>query len=278
MKYVLTILFVSIGFKAIGQLDKDSIIDIHAHFWEMDKSVNEYFYSYASPMLSRVGGITIIQQAGNLEGTRRMNDELINLSKINNKIIPICTVHPYDGDSAVVELKRLKGLGVKMIKLHPITQKFDIEDNRVSMITKEAGNLGIVVLIDAYTFYQKGNIEKLIYLAFENRKTKFVFAHIGGPEFNKFGFLGAIRKTDPWFADNMWFDISGTVNVFAESPFKDEFEWTIQSIGIERILFGSDFPQFSVDNTIKALNKLRLTKAEKRMIMYSNAKKLLNLD
>ena len=101
---------------------------------------------------------------------------------------------------------------------------------------------------------------------------------MGGPEFTKLGFLAAIQKTDPWFADNMWFDISGTVNVFADSPFKSEFEWAIQKIGIDRILFGSDFPQFSVENTIKALDKLKLTKEEKRMIMYLNARSLLNLD
>lgn len=276
-RYVLIILLVTIRFNAIGQLYRDSIIDIHAHFWEMDKSADEYFSSNKNPML-RTGGIVILQQPGDQKKTKQMNDELIKLSKINKQIIPICTVHPFDGDSAVLELKRLKALGIKIIKLHPITQEFDIEDKRVSLVAMEAGNLDIVVLMDAYTFYQKNNIEKLIYLAFQNRKTKFIFAHMGGPEFNKFGFLGAISKTDPWFADNIWFDISGTVNVFADSPFKEEFQWAIQNIGTDRILFGSDFPQFSVDDTIRAVDKLDLTKEERRMIMYSNAKQLLNLD
>ncbi len=132
VKYLLIILFIAIGFNAIGQVYKDSIIDIHAHFWEMDKSADEYFSANKNSVL-RTGGIIIIQRAGDLKGTRKMNDELIKLSENNKKIIPICTVHPYDGDSAVLELKRLKALGVKMIKLHPITQEFDIEDKRVSI-------------------------------------------------------------------------------------------------------------------------------------------------
>jgi predicted TIM-barrel fold metal-dependent hydrolase len=278
MKYALcTVLLVFIRSNSIGQIYRDSIIDIHAHFWEMSKSADQYF-AENKDLNIRTGGIVIIQKSGDLKRTREMNDELIKLSKTNRKIIPICTVHPYDGDSAVFELKRLRDLGVKMIKLHPITQEFDIEDDRVSRIVEEAGHLGIVVLMDAYTFFQKNNIEKLIYLAFRNRNTKFIFAHIGGPEFQKFGFLGFIKKTNSWFANNMWFDVSGTINVFADSPYKGEFEWAIRTIGIDRIIFGSDFPQFSVKSTMKALNKLKLTKNEKKMIVYSNAKKLLDLE
>jgi len=240
----------------------------------MSRSADQYFKDNKDLKI-RTGGIVIIQKAGDLKNTRAKNDELIGLSRKNGKIIPVCSVHPYDGDSALVELKRLKGLGVKMIKLHPITQEFDIEDERVSRITREAGNLGIVVLIDAYTFFQKNNVEKLIYLAFKNRNTKFIFAHLGGPEFQKFGFLGYLRSTNSWFADNMWFDISGTVTIFANSPYKDELEWAIKTIGVNRILFGSDFPQFSVNETIKSLNELNLTKEEKKLILYSNANRLL---
>jgi uncharacterized protein len=279
MKYfcIFGILLVLIPFGSTGQIHKDSIIDIHAHFWDMDKSADQYF-SQNKGLNITAGGIVIMQRPGNMKRTTAINDELIRLSKRNKRIIPICTVHPYDGDSAIIELKRLKHLGVKAIKLHPITQEFEIDDQRVSKLTEEAGKLDIVVLIDAYTFYQKNNIEKLIYLAFANRNTKFIFAHFGGPEFQKFGFLGFIQKTDSWFPNNMWFDISGTLNVFIDSPFKEEFEWSIRTIGIDRILFGSDFPQFSVDATINALNKLKLTNKEKRMIMYSNAKNLLKLD
>ena len=276
--YSLMILFIlSIWFNARGQSVNDSIIDIHVHFWELGKSAEQYFKANSDKNI-RAGGIVIIQKPGDLKSTRNKNDEVISLSKLDRNIIPVCSVHPYDGDSVLVELKRLKKLGVKLIKLHPITQEFDIEDERVSRVVQAAGNLGIVVLIDSYTFFQKNNIEKLLYLAYRNRNTKFIFAHLGGPEFEKFGFHGFLRTTNAWFANNMWFDISATINILIDSPYKDELEWTIRTIGIDKILFGSDFPQFSVDETIKSLDKLKLSKSEKEQILYSNAKKLLNLD
>jgi len=261
---------------SIAQIYRDSIIDIHAHLWDIDKSADEYF-SKNKKLNIKIGGIVIVNRPGDLNNSRAKNDAVIRLSKINNNVIPICSVHPYDGDSALIELRRLKNLEVKIIKLHPITQEFDIDDERVSKIVEEAGTLGMVVLIDAYTFFQKNNLEKLIYLALRNRNTKFILAHMGGPEFLKFGFLGFLRSTNSWFPDNMWFDISGTLIIFASSPYKDELEWTMRTIGLKRILFGSDFPQFSVEQTIKALNKLNLTKSERKLILYSNAKRLLQL-
>lgn len=273
----LTLLMSLSSFFSIGQTSTDSIIDIHAHLWKLESSANDYLNAIWNLSI-RTGGIVIVHKPGNPKETRSLNDRLIRLCKSSKTFFPICSVHPYDGDTAVSELRRLKELGVKMIKLHPITQEFDIEDVRVSKVVKEAGDLGMVVLMDAYTFFQQNNIEKLIYLAYNNRNTKFIFAHLGGPEFQKFGFLGYLRRTNSWFADNMWFDISGTVNVFADSPYRDELEWAIRAVGVDKILFGSDFPQFSVKESIQAFDMLNLTKEERKLIMYSNAKKLLSLN
>lgn len=145
----------------IGQTYRDSIIDIHAHFWQMEKSADEYVKDNKDLNI-RTGGIVIIQKPGHPVKARETNDRLIDLCKSSERFFPVCSVHPYDGDSAIFELRRLKQLGVKMIKLHPISQEFDIEDVSVFNLVREAGNLGIVVLIDAYTFFQQNNIEKLI--------------------------------------------------------------------------------------------------------------------
>lgn len=148
---------------------------------------------------------------------------------------------------------------------------------RVSKVVRAAGEIGLVILIDCYSFFQKNNVEKLLYLAYANRETNFVFAHMGGAEFQKLGFLGELSKTNPWFATNIWVDISATINIFANSPYKEQLKWTIKSIGIDKVLFGSDFPQYSVNKTIASLKSLNLTKEEQRKIMFFNAKKLLGL-
>ena len=72
---------------------------------------------------------------GKVAETRTKNDELIALSK-RYPMIPIASVHPYEGDAAFVELERLAGLGVRAIKLHPHTQKFDAADERVLAVCR----------------------------------------------------------------------------------------------------------------------------------------------
>ena len=148
------ILIVLNPFASMSQVYKDSIIDIHAHPWKMESYANDYLKATKNLSI-QTGGIVIVQKPGHPRETRNANDQLIKLCKSSRSFFPVCSVHPYDGDTAVSELRRLKELGVKVIKLHPISQEFDIEDTRVSKVVREAGDLGIVVLIDAYTFFQQ---------------------------------------------------------------------------------------------------------------------------
>lgn len=60
----------------------------------------------------------------------------------------------------------------------------------------------------------------------------------------------------------------------ADSPIEREFVWTLRSVGDERILVGSDYPQFSLVRTLDALDKLDLTADERASIRYLNARKL----
>jgi predicted TIM-barrel fold metal-dependent hydrolase len=102
--------------------------------------------------------------AGNPQDIRRRNDGLIALAKKHPEIVPIATVHPYDGQAALDELTRVAGLGVKVLKIHPHTQKFDTSDPRVLTLVTKAGELGMTVLIDNANILP-GDSEKLFNLA-----------------------------------------------------------------------------------------------------------------
>jgi predicted TIM-barrel fold metal-dependent hydrolase len=75
--------------------------------------------------------------------------------------------------------------------------------------------------------------------------------------------------------DNIYFDISGTVLLAADSPIEGEFVWTLRNIGIDQVLLGSDYPQFSLAHTLDALERLDLDESEKVKIRYTNALRLL---
>ena len=62
----------------------------------------------------------------------------------------------------------------------------------------------------------------------------------------------------------------------ADAPIEEEFIWTMRNVGIDHILLGSDYPQFSLAQTLAALERLDLTPAEKAMIRHGNAKALFD--
>jgi predicted PhzF superfamily epimerase YddE/YHI9 len=59
------------------------------------------------------------------------------------------------GDSALVELERVAGLGTKELKLHPNTQNFDVSDPNVAKVVDKY-ELSLAVLFDSYTGYSEG--------------------------------------------------------------------------------------------------------------------------
>ncbi|MET0532587.1 MAG: amidohydrolase family protein [Steroidobacter sp.] len=257
---------------------EDKVFDVHVHIWDSEKSVQKYLGQVESAGL-QVTGFGGIHMAvlGKLDHTRAKNDDLIALSKRHPKLMPIPSVHPYDGAAAFAELERLAGLGVKAIKLHPHTQQFDAEDARVLAICKRAGELGFVVLMDNANVLP-GDNQKLFNLALKAPKTHFVFTHMGATEFRFWNLLTLARTAENLMEDNFHFDISGTVVLAADSPIEDEFVWTMRNVGIDNLLLGSDFPQMSLRQAVDALNKLPLTDDEKRKIRWDNANRLFSLE
>jgi uncharacterized protein len=251
------------------------LFDNHVHLWNGNESLQSYLDQVDSTGLNitRFGGI-LIARRGELLKTKAKNDELIELSKRNPKLLPICSVHPLDGDAAIQELKRLSTLGVRVIKIHAHTQEFEVTDPMVLKLCKEAGKLGLVMLMDNASI-KPGDCENLFNLALKCPDTKFIFAHMGALNFRFWNIMPAIRTAKDLYYDNIYFDISATVVLVADSPIEDEFVWTLRNAGIDHILLGSDFPQYTLRQNVDALDKLDLKPEEKDKIRYENARRLL---
>lgn len=253
--------------------------DLHVHLRNGSESIDQYEAQVTSAQrqVTAFGGMWFggPRQAlqGDVEHTRAQNDALIALALKHPKMLPIATVHPYDGQAALDELKRVAGRGVKILKLHAHTQKFDITDPRVLHLVQQAGTLGVVVLMDNANIIA-GDSEHLFNLAVRAPKTKFVFAHIGGLNFRFWNILALARTAKDFFMDNIYFDISGTLVLAADSPIEQEFVWTLRNVGIDHVLLGSDFPQLSLAQTLDALDRLDLDESEKIKIRYENARRL----
>ncbi len=257
---------------------QEKVFDVHVHIWNGEASVKEYLAQVesAGEHVTGFGGIHMAR-LGETAHTRSKNDELIELSRRYPQMLPIASVHPYDGEAAFAELQRLADRGVKAIKLHPHTQKFDADDARVRALCKRAGELGFVVLMDNANVVP-GDNQKLFNLALQCPKTHFVFTHLGGLEFRFWNTLPLARTAKNLMEDNFHFDISATVVIAADSPLEDEFVWTLRNVGIDNLVLGSDFPQLSLQQAVDALERLNLTDEEKRKIRWENASRLFGLE
>jgi predicted TIM-barrel fold metal-dependent hydrolase len=258
---------------------QEPVFDVHVHLHDGEASVTKYLKA-AEELDVKLSGFSAMWFGGGnqaLQGhpaeIKAANDKHLNGAKSHPGMIPVVTVHPYDGPAAIKELERVAALGARVLKIHPHTQRFDAADPRVLALVKKAGELNLIVLMDNANIVP-GDSEKLFNLALQSPKTTFIFAHIGALNFRFWNILPLARTAENLFAENMYFDISGTSVLLADSPLEDEFVWTLRGVGIDHILFGSDYPQMSVAVSLEALDKLDLTEDEKRKIRFGNAQRL----
>ena len=239
------------------------VFDTHVHIWNGETSVRAYQAARKTTpgRTPSLRGI-LIAERGKMVETRRKNDELIALAAKYPEMFPIASVHPYDDQAALDEVRRIAGLGVTVIKLHPHTQKFAITDPRVAALCQLAGQLGMIVLFDNANIVP-GDSQDLFNLAVNTPGTKFVFAHMGATNFRFWNTILFARTAKDFYKDNIYFDISATVTLVAGSPIKSEFVWTIRNIGVDHVMLGSDYPQFTLRQTVDALESLDLDRSEK---------------
>lgn len=259
------------------------VFDVHVHLREGEASLREYTDAASADGIV-LGGFGAMwfggphqARAGTPGDIRARNDALLALAARHPRMVPIGTVHPYDGQAALDELARIAGRGVRMLKIHAHTQQFDVADPRVLALVRRAGVLGVVVLMDNAGILP-GDHEKMFNLAAQAPDTKLVLAHVGGTHFRYWNILKLARTADGFGFDNLYFDISATVLLAGDTPLEDEFVWTLRNVGIDRVLLGSDHPQISLAHTLRAFEKLDLTEQERHLIRVGNARRLLGLD
>ena len=277
-------LLLAAGLSAPFAARAEAVFDSHVHLHDGEKSLREYEAQVKAANIDETGfggmwfGGENQALAGQPAQITASNDAHLALARRHPEMMPIATVHPYDGAAALAEVTRVAGLGFKVLKLHPHTQKFDPADPRVLQVVMRAGEAGMVVLMDNFGIVP-GDSEKLFNLALHAPRTRFIFAHLGGMNFRFWNVIRAARTAKDFYADNIWFDIAGTTVLLKDSPIVDEFVWTIRGVGVDHVLLGSDFPQFTLAETLAAFaERLPLTPDEKRQIRIGNARTLFGLD
>lgn len=248
------------------------VIDLHAHLvltGHVDENEN-FRKNAADPRLQKLGAI-VTAPLGKADETRSLNDRVLALVKENAKIVPIPSVHPGDGQFALDELERVAQAGAKLIALHATTQGLDLNDARVGNLVARAGERQMTVLIEGTA--DPTIFSKTLALALRHPNTQIIVAGMGVTDFHDAAVFALMSKF-PGYTDNVWFDVSLTAPLYANSPYEEQLAWVIRRFP-KKVLFGSDFPLFTSGAGIEAVQSLGLTEGEQADVLFGNAARLL---
>jgi uncharacterized protein len=225
--------------------------------------------------VSRAAAI-IIAQRGEVERTRERNDAILRLAADSSGFFyPVCSVHPADGTAAVEEVDRVAAAGAAWLKLHPNTQGFDVAQPAVERVVRKAAERGLPVLFDAYSPWDANQPGKFVDLAMQVPESRLILAHAHGPGFPQLLIYDILARY-PWWRRNVWIDISVTGPLLAGGPFAEQFAWVLRKVGVDRVVFGSDYPMDDPQTAMRAVAALGFTDEEQAAILHDNAAELLD--
>jgi len=152
----------------------------------------------------------------------------------------------------------------------------DLESKEMNLILELAAKYDLPIMF--HTGYTKGDsrhniyyCSKLIDLIENSPKNKFILAHLSNPSTNDL-----INMMNTF--DNVYTDISGLMEDserFDEND-RDLFMHVFNSVDKTKILYGSDYPVQTHEQTNKLLDLL--SEEDKNLIKYGNAMKLFKVN
>ena len=203
----------------------------------------------------------------------------------SSRVTSFAAIHP-DAPDWQEELRRVKQLGFKGVKIHPVYQNVAIDDPRFLRILTLCGELGLIVVMHGGADIGFPGVEKCSPLMLRRALDQagpvtLVAAHMGGwrnwdevPEFlldthvyldTSFS-LGSITPIDDHYAPE-------ELPLLTEARFCE----LVRIFGSGRVLFGTDSPWDDMAGCVQRIASLPLTEAEKADIFSGNARKLLGI-
>lgn len=185
----------------------------------------------------------------------------------NGKFTGLGTLHPdtadLDGD-----IKHLMEMGLKGVKLHPDIQRFKIDDYRCLKIYEKCEELGLPILMHTGDHrYDFSNPNRLLPVMEIYTGLTVIGAHLGGWSV----WEEAAEKLSG--LPNLYVDCSSSLYAISSETAKR----IIYSYGVDKVLFGTDYPMWDPATELERFFKIGLTEEENKKILSENAQKLFGI-
>jgi uncharacterized protein len=172
------------------------------------------------------------------------------------------TLHP-DYPEPQSEIARIKAMGLLGVKLHPDFQQFDLDDPKMDRIYSELSGYPLLLHIGDER-YDYSAPERLARVMDRFPGLVVIAAHLGG--YSKW-------ENNCLLGRELYIDTSSAL--WAMTP--GQAGEIIQLHGVDKVLFGTDYPLASHIDELAMLKKLGLNPEEEQAILYGNAARLFNI-
>lgn len=230
----------------------------------------------------------ILPVATSPEQVVNINDSAARINEeYSGALLSFAAMHPDFGDYKN-ELRRIKELGFKGIKIHPVYQKKDIDDISFLRIINCAAELDLIVVTHAgidigFLDETQSSPAKCKRVWDEIGQFKFVLAHMGG-------WKNWDEAKELFAGSGVWIDTAFSTDKMEPLPdgywkesdlyFLDApgFIDMVNAFGEDRVLFGTDSPWSGQKESLDFIRALDLSDETKAKIFGDNAVKLLGLE
>jgi len=262
-----------------------AIVDIHAHIYpdkvakKASESVGEFYHVVMEEEDGSVGRLTSIMDASPIThalvhsvavrpGTvTSINDFIAATCAQNEQFMGFMTLHQ-DFEDPASEIDRALSLGLLGIKLHPDTQRVNLDDERLMAIYEIAEQKGIPVMLHCGDYrYDFSHPRRLLNVLRTFPKLTVDAAHFGGWSIYDLA-LEYIEH------ERCFLDVSSSMRYLGRRRTAE----LIRRYGCDRVLFGSDYPMWDPAKEFDILASLDFTQAEAEAMRWKNAERFLGRD
>ncbi len=256
------------------------IVDFHAHAFH-DKiaekaanNLNEYYgiplaadghfeYVLNSMKENNITKMVIHATATTAKQVEMTNDYVSSLT--GQDIIGFGSMHP-DYKKVEKELDRMEKLGLKGIKLHPIFQGFVMDDEKLFPIYEQLEGRFPVLMHAGDKNSDATSPKRIAHILDRFPGLTIIAAHLGGysewDDAQKY-ILGR----------NLYIDTSSAIRFLTPERSKE----LIIKHGVDKVLFGTDYPLSLHKEELDVFDKIDLTEEEREQILWKNAYRLLGI-
>ena len=259
------------------------ILDIHAHIYpdaiahKASDTIGEFYHLpmhhdgtmetlLKEEAAAGITGMVVHSVAVTWEKVARINDFIAGAVEGHKNLTGFATMHPGHPHIAS-EIDRAISLGMKGLKLHPDFQHFHIDDEAAYPIYEAIEGRMPLLIHTGDRRYETSRPERMAKVLDRFPRMQTICAHLGG--WSQWEDAHRVLVGRP----NVWVDTSSSLYAISQEAARE----VILHYGVDRVLFGTDYPMWTPLEELGRLQALGYSPADMEKMLYQNAAGLLGL-